>query len=107
MFIIRGCNVFPIQVEKVLMRIPQVGHDYLILLQTLEGVDVMGIQVEVHKEWFTGDLGALEKLRKKITSDVRDEVLVTPRVELVEPGALPKPEGKAVRVKDLRTGKGD
>ncbi|MBT3375941.1 MAG: phenylacetate--CoA ligase [Lentisphaerae bacterium] len=107
MFIIRGCNVFPIQVEKVLMRIPQVGHDYLILLQTLDGVDVLSIQVEVHREWFTGDIAALDKLRRKITADVRDEVLVTPRVELVEPGALPKPEGKAVRVKDLRTTEGD
>jgi len=107
MFIIKGCNVFPIQVEKVLMRIPQVGHDYLILLQTLDGVDVMSIQVEVHKEWFTGDLATLEKLRRQITAEVRDEVLLTPRVELVEPGALPKSEGKAVRVKDLRTGRSD
>jgi phenylacetate-CoA ligase len=103
MFIIKGCNVFPIQIERVLMRIPEVGHDYVIVLETQGETDEMVINVEVHPEWFTGDLAKLEDVRRRITRDVRDEILVTPRVQLVEPGALPKPEGKAVRVKDLRT----
>lgn len=102
MFIIKGCNVFPMQVERVLMRIAEVGHDYLIVLETDEGVDTMTVQVEVHPEWFTGDFAPLEKLRRQIIHDLRDEVLVTPRVHLVEPGALPKAQGKAVRVRDAR-----
>jgi phenylacetate-CoA ligase len=102
MFIIRGCNVFPIQVEKVLMEIPQVGSDYVIVLETKEDNDQMTIEVEVSREWFTDDYGKLESLRRLIAHRVRDEVLVTPHVRLVEPGALPKAEGKAVRVRDLR-----
>lgn len=102
MFIIRGCNVFPIQVEKVLMEIPQVGNDYVIVLETKEDNDQMTIEVEVSREWFTDDYGKLEALRRLISHRVRDEVLVTPHVRLVEPGALPKAEGKAVRVRDLR-----
>ena len=102
MFIIKGCNVFPVQIERILMRIAEVGHDYLIVLDRIDGIDQMLIKVEVHPEWFTGDLSALEKLESRIRRDVRDEVLVTPRVQLVEPGGLPKPEGKAVRVDDRR-----
>lgn len=102
MFIIRGCNVFPIQVEKVLMDIPQVGHDYVIVLETKEDNDQMTIEVEVNREWFTDDYARLEALRRTIAHRIRDEVLVTPYVRLVEPGALPKAEGKAVRVRDLR-----
>lgn len=104
MFIIRGCNVFPIQVEKVLMEIPQVGNDYVIVLETKDDNDQMTIEVEVSREWFTDDYTQLEALRKTITHRVRDEVLVTPGVRLVEPGSLPKSEGKAVRVRDLRHG---
>ncbi len=107
MFIIKGCNVFPIQIEKVLMQIPDVGHNYLIVLDTKKENDEMLIQVEVRKEWFTGDMQALEKLGKRIAREVRDEVLTTPKVQLVEPGALPQAEGKAVRVKDLRTKQGE
>ena len=74
------------------------------MLEDGDGTGTIEIQVEVHPDAFTGDLGALDQLRRGIAHRVRDEVLVTPAVKLVEPGALPKPEGKAVRVKDLRTG---
>ena len=103
MFIVKGCNIFPMQIEKVLMRLADVGHDYLIVLETVEGVDEMTIQVEVHPDSFSGDTSELERLCRRIAHEVRDEVLVTPRVRLVEPGGLPKPEGKAVRVQDART----
>jgi phenylacetate-CoA ligase len=56
----------------------------------------------VQKEWFTGNMEALENLSRKISHEVRDEILVTPAICLVEPGSLPKSEGKAVRVQDLR-----
>ena len=102
MFIIKGCNVFPMQIEGVLMRFPQVGNDYVILLERRGDLDEMVIKVEVHREWFTDDVRPLEELRRKIAAQVRDEILVTPIVELVEPGGLPKPEGKAVRLQDLR-----
>jgi phenylacetate-CoA ligase len=102
MLILKGCNIFPMQIEKVLMRFAEVGSDYLIVLESRNGSDEMLIKVEVQKEWFTGNMEALENLARKISHEVRDEVLVTPAVRLVEPGSLPKGEGKAVRVQDLR-----
>ena len=102
MFIVKGCNIFPMQIEGVLMKIPEVGADYLITLDTINGNDEMIIEVEVKKDWFNGDITRLDRLSKVITGQVRDEVLVKPIVKLVEPGSLPKPEGKAVRVKELR-----
>ena len=106
MFIVKGCNIFPMQVEKILMNFPEIGHDYLIVLETINGVDEMLIKVEVSRNWFAGELDALENLRRRIVEEVRDEVLLTPQVKLVEPGALPKQEGKAVRVQDLRKPEG-
>jgi phenylacetate-CoA ligase len=102
MFIIKGCNVFPMQIEGVLMKIPEVGSDYLITLETINGNDEMIVEVEVKKDWFNGDISKLDKLTRVITNQIRDEVLTKPIVKLVEPGSLPKSEGKAVRVKDLR-----
>ncbi|NLF18458.1 MAG: phenylacetate--CoA ligase [Lentisphaerae bacterium] len=102
MFIIKGCNVFPIQVERVLMRFAELGQDYLIVLDSLDGNDEMHLEVELRPEGFNDDFNALEKLRRRIATAVRDEVLVTPQVKLLEPGKLPKSEGKAVRVRDQR-----
>jgi phenylacetate-CoA ligase len=102
MFIIRGCNVFPMQIEGVLLKIPEVGDDYRITLVTVNDQDEMQIDVEVHKAWFRGDLAFLDTLQKRIVHRIRDEVLVTPVVRLVEPGSIPKAEGKAVRVFDRR-----
>ena len=102
MFIVKGCNIFPMQIEGVLMKIPEVGADYLITLDTINGADEMIIEVEVKKDWFNGDITRLDKLSRMITGQIRDEVLVKPIVKLVEPGSLPKSEGKAVRVKELR-----
>ena len=106
MFIVKGCNIFPMQVEKILMNFPEIGHNYLIVLETINGVDEMLIKVEVSRDWFAGEMDALENLRRRVVSEIRDEVLLTPQVKLVEPGALPKQEGKAVRVQDLRKNEG-
>ncbi len=103
MLILKGCNIFPLQIEKVLMRFPEVGSNYLIVLQSRKDGDQMEIRVEVQKEWFTGNMEELEALSRKISHEVRDEVLITPVIRLVEPGSLPQSEGKAIRVQDLRT----
>lgn len=103
MFIIKGCNVFPMQIEGVLLKIPEVGSDYLITLEHVNGVDEMVVEVEVKRDWFRGDLNGLDKLSRQITQKIRDEVLAKPIVKLVEPGAIPQSEGKAVRVVDKRS----
>lgn len=102
MFIVKGCNVFPMQVEGVLMKLPEVGDDYRIVLETIDDQDEMIVEVEVKNEWFRGDLTFLDRLQRQITHQLRDEVLLRPLVRLVEPGSIPKAEGKAVRVIDRR-----
>ena len=106
MFIIKGCNVFPMQVEGILMKTPEVGEDYRIILDTIDGQHEMIVEVEVKRQWFSGDVDFLDRLQRDIAHRIRDEVLVRPLVRLVEPGSLPKAEGKAVRVLDRRTQKG-
>ena len=102
MFIVKGVNVFPIQVETVLMSIPEVGTNYVIELDTEEEIDVMTVKVEVHSDFFLGDVKGLKALQQKITTALRSEVLFTPKVTLVEPDSIPKGPGKAVRVIDHR-----
>ena len=102
MFIVKGCNIFPMQVEGVLMKRPEVGDDYRIMLETIEDQDEMIVEVEVKREWFNGDIAFLDRLQKRLAHLIRDEVLVRPLIKLVEPGSIPKAEGKAVRVFDRR-----
>ena len=100
MMILKGVNIFPIQIENILMQFKELGNDYLITLTNLEANDEMTVEVELND--FTDDYGFLQRLTKEITRQLKDEILITPRVKLVPKGSLPKQEGKAVRVKDLR-----
>ena len=102
MLIIKGVNIFPIQVEQTLMEIPQVGQNYLIILERADGIDMMRIQVEMRSEIFEEDMRYLKALEQKITRELRNELLITPKVELVQPNTLPRSQGKAVRVEDRR-----
>ena len=101
MIILKGVNIFPIQIERILMQFKELSTDYLITLDTLESNDGMTVEVELN-QMFTDDYGRLQALMKDITRRLKDEILVTPRVKLVPKGTLPKSDGKAVRVKDLR-----
>lgn len=100
MMILKGVNIFPIQIENILMQFKELGNEYLITLTNLEANDEMTVEVELNE--FTDDYGFMQQLTKEITRQLKDEILITPRVKLVPKGSLPKQEGKAVRVKDLR-----
>lgn len=102
MMIVKGVNIFPMQIERILMAMPEVGHDYQIILERAGYIDNIRVKVEIRDEYFVEDMRVLGALQKRITSKLRDEILVTPKVELVEPNSLPKAEGKAVRVLDRR-----
>ncbi len=102
MMVLRGVNIFPIQIEKILMQFKELSTDYLITLTTDNDNDNMTVEVELD-QLFTDDYTRLQSLTKEITRRLKDEILLTPRVKLVPKGTLPKSEGKAVRVKDLRT----
>jgi phenylacetate-CoA ligase len=102
MMILKGVNIFPIQIEKKLMEIPGIGTNFVIILDREDYNDSMTVKVEVQKEFFGGNLQQLEDLRRRIVEELRSDILITPRVDLVEPDSLPQSEGKAKRVIDNR-----
>ena len=102
MLIIKGVNIYPMQVEQVLLGIPEVGQNYLIVLERQGFIDQMKIQVEMKEDIFSDDMRSLSEVQKRISRRLADEILITPKIELVQHNALPKSEGKAQRVLDLR-----
>lgn len=101
MIILKGVNIFPIQIEKILMNFKELGSNYLITLETIGNSDEMLVEVEL-SDLFTDDYAVLQRLTKEIGRQLKDELLLTPKIKLVAKGSLPVSEGKAVRVKDLR-----
>lgn len=100
MMILKGVNIFPIQIETVLMQFEELGNNYLITLTNEEANDLMTVEVELNT--FCDDYPKLQALTKEITRQLKDEILLTPLVKLVPKGSLPQQDGKAVRVRDLR-----
>jgi phenylacetate-CoA ligase len=102
MLIIRGVNVFPSQLEHVLVGIEGVEPHYQIEVNRDGNLDVMSILVEVSDDIFSDEIRVLEGLTKKIQADVKDMLGVTCKVKLVEPRSIKRSEGKAQRVIDNR-----
>ena len=100
MFIIRGVNIFPQQIERVLMGIEGVARNYQIILESL---DEMTVQVEIDRGIFDGNVDRLLRFKRDMANKLRSEILILPKVELLEPNVLPVYEGKAKRVIDKRT----
>lgn len=102
MLIIRGVNVFPSQVEHVLMGIEGVEPHYQIVVERDGNLDTMQVQVEVSETIFSDEIRVLENLANKIKADIKDYLGVTCSVKLVEPKTIQRSEGKAQRVMDRR-----
>ena len=102
MFILKGVNIYPMQIEQVLMSMPEVGQNYLIRLESDGSRDTMRVMVEMCNANFADDIRQLKTLQERIAHRLFDEILVTPIVELVHANSLPMSEGKAKRVVDLR-----
>jgi len=102
MLIISGVNVFPSQIEGVLMGVPEVGNNYQIVIDRESNLDRLHVRVELYAKMFTGEVKELEKLKAHITNKLKSVIVVTPRIEFCEPGALPASVGKAIRVIDNR-----
>jgi phenylacetate-CoA ligase len=100
MLIIRGVNIFPQQIERVLMSFPQVGRNYVILI---EGLDDLTVQVELAAAGFDGQVEHLSALQHQLVEKMKAELWVKPKVDLVPPGSLPVADGKAKRVIDKRS----
>ena len=102
MLIIRGVNVFPSQVEHVLMGIEGVEPHYQIVVERYGNLDTMLVQVEVSGSVFSDEIRVLERLAKTIEAEIKDMLGVTCKVKLVEPRTIQRSEGKAQRVIDKR-----
>ncbi|MGE5308698.1 MAG: phenylacetate--CoA ligase family protein [Deltaproteobacteria bacterium] len=102
MLIVNGVNVYPSQIEEVIMRIPQVGTNYQIHLEKEGTLDKLTVKVEIYSKMFKGDLSEIDSLRERIRDELRASIIIHPIVELHEPGSLPVFEGKAKRVVDNR-----
>lgn len=102
MIIIKGVNIYPMQVEQALMTIPEVGQNYQIILEREGYLDQIRVKVEIKNEFFAEDMRKLQALQSRISARLRDEILISARIDLVESNSLPKSEGKAQRVLDLR-----
>jgi phenylacetate-CoA ligase len=100
MLIVRGVNIFPQQIERVLMALPQIGRNYVI---QLDGLDDLTVTVELSPSAFDGEVGHLAQLQNQIAEKLRAELWVRPKVDLVAAGSLPVAEGKARRVIDKRS----
>jgi phenylacetate-CoA ligase len=103
MLIIRGINVFPSQVEYALMGIPEVGQHFEIVVERKGALDDMLVRVELSKGSFSDKITDIMKVRQKVEHRLRNSLNVNVNVELVEPGSLPRFEGKAKRVIDRRS----
>jgi len=102
MLIINGVNVFPSQIEEVIMKMPEIGNNYLIKVKKEGTLDRLTIHTEVGAELFTDDARDLYSLKSRIKEEVKALITINPAVELHEPGFLPVQLGKAIRVEDER-----
>lgn len=102
MLIIRGVNVFPSQIEEVLMRQKWLGGNYIIHLSQKSSLDQMKVKVEISKQEFDGSVETVRKLRGELQRQLKEQVGFTIDIDVLEPGSLPAVEGKAKRVIDER-----
>jgi phenylacetate-CoA ligase len=102
MLIIRGVNVFPSQIESVLIDRKGVLPHYLLEVDRVGNLDTLEVKVEVSGEFFSDEIKTLQKLGDSIEKDIKDMIGVTCKVRLVEPKSIARSEGKAQRVIDKR-----
>ena len=107
MLIIRGVNVFPSQIEEVLLKVSgdQVTPNYQIVLDRVNNTDTFDVNVEMSESFFSDDVKSIERLERTITENLRSMLGISAKVHLVNPKSIVRSEGKAKRVIDNRKGK--
>ena len=106
MLIIRGVNVFPSQVESVLMRFSQIAPHYMIIVDRVNNLDVCEIVVEMSPEMFSDSVRHIEALEKELRQAIESTLNISVKVTLAEPKTIARSEGKSKRVIDKRKGAG-
>ena len=102
MLIIRGVNVFPSQIESILIDIGQTEPHYLLIVDRINNLDTLEIWVEVSEKLFSDEVRKLEQLKKRIYHEIQSVLGINAQVKLVEPKTIQRSEGKAKRVIDKR-----
>lgn len=102
MLIIRGVNVFPSQIESVLMEMKEVEPHYQLVVDRVENLDTLTVKVEVGEKAFSDEVKQLQDLEQKIAKNIKEYLGVSAKIMLVEPKGIQRSEGKAVRVIDNR-----
>ncbi|RII31440.1 MAG: phenylacetate--CoA ligase [Geobacter sp.] len=102
MLIIRGVNVFPSQIESILVGIEGVEPHYLLIVDRKENLDTLEVQVEVDERLFSDEIKVLQQLSRRIEKEIKEMLGVTCTAKLVEPKTIQRSEGKAKRVIDKR-----
>jgi phenylacetate-CoA ligase len=102
MLIIRGVNVFPSQIESVLMEIQGVEPHYQLVVEREGNLDILTVMVEIDEKLFSDEVKSLQSLERSIEKNIKDYLGVSAKVKLVEPKGIARSEGKAVRVLDKR-----
>jgi phenylacetate-CoA ligase len=102
MLIIRGVNVFPSQIESILLETEGLSPHYQLILRRENSMDTLEIQVEVDENIFSDKIKNLQQLESKIQNTIKEFLGVTTKVKLVEPKSIMRSEGKAKRIIDLR-----
>lgn len=102
MLIIRGVNVFPSQIESVLLEMSETEPHYLLIVEREGNLDVLKVMVEVQEQFFSDEIRELEALRKKIRNNIQSTLGVSVEVKLVEPKTIERTAGKSKRVIDNR-----
>jgi len=102
MLVIRGVNVFPSQIESVLVGVHGVAPHYMLVVDRVKSTDSLEVQVEVTDEMFSDSIGGLDSIKKEIGEKIKSVVGIKAQITLVAPHTIPRSEGKAKRIIDKR-----
>lgn len=102
MLIIRGVNVFPSQIEEVLVQVEEASPHYVLIVDRENNLDVLTVMVEVNDKVFSDEIKGLEAIEQKIKHEIQNVLGISVSVKLVEPRTIERSEGKAKRIIDNR-----
>ena len=102
MLIIRGVNVFPSQIESVLVEMEGLSPHYQLLVERHGNLDTLTVKVEINEGLFSDTVSRLQAVEGAVAKQIKELLGVTVKVQLVEPKTISRSQGKAVRVVDMR-----
>ena len=102
MLIIRGINVFPSQVESVILEMPEFEPQYMLVVDRVGNLDTLQVQVEVRRDFFSDDIGSMLAMKKRLADKLKSVLSISADVKLMEPGSIERSQGKGKHVIDNR-----